>query len=257
MVSKICRCGWVSRLALVTAAVSLALTGCATTTVVSAPAASATVASDEDDFSHLIAQLRSDLNRQLKRESDRQPKVASGSPAPQGRDKAFAEKAPALFAALSGTSLQMTVVGIPANDLDDSWGAPRDGGSRPHRGIDIFAPRGTAVIAVTDGIISYIGDQPKGGHCMWLTTESGTSFYYAHLERWAAGLYEGLEVQRGEILGFVGNTGNALTTPPHLHFGVNQNDEMINPYPILARALPIKRAAAKPASPLGTAYGTR
>ena len=73
MVSRMRCCGWVSRLSLFTVAVSLALTGCATTTVVSAPATSTTVASDEDDFSHLIAQLRSDLNRQIKREADRQP----------------------------------------------------------------------------------------------------------------------------------------------------------------------------------------
>lgn len=251
---RLWRSGGVSRLGLFAAVVCLVLTGCATTVV--STAASVNPASEEDDFSHLVAQLRSDLNRQLKREADRLPRSTSAQQGtrPQ-RDTAFAEKALALFAPLSGTALQMPVVGIRSVNLYDSWGDPRDGGRRPHRGIDIFAPRGTAVIAVTDGIISYIGNQPKGGHCLWLTTESGTSFYYAHLDRWAAGLYEGMEVQRGEILGYVGNTGNALTTPPHLHFGVNQNDEMVNPFPILARATPVTRASVQ--TPLGAGYGTR
>jgi murein DD-endopeptidase MepM/ murein hydrolase activator NlpD len=240
-------------------AISLSLTSCATTTVVTAPAAataSSSSASDEDDFSQLVAQLRSDLNRSNKRDSDRAPKPAAATAsAARPRDTDFAERARALFAPLNGTALQMPVVGVRNFDLDDSWGAPRDGGKRPHRGIDIFAPRGTPVIAVTEGVISYIGDQPKGGHCLWLTTESGTSFYYAHLERWAAGMYEGMEVRRGDVLGYVGNTGNAISTPPHLHFGINQNDEMVNPYPILAKAVVVKSASARP--PMGAGYGTR
>src|SRR5213078_368679 len=99
----------------------------------------------------------------------------------------------------------------------------------------IFAPKGTEIVAVTDGVISFIGDQKLGGHCIWLTTENGASFYYAHLDRWAPGLYEGMEVQSGDLIGFVGNTGNAKHTPSHLHFGINQNDEMVNPYPPLTR----------------------
>ena len=92
-------------------------------------------------------------------------------------------------------------------------------------------------------MISYLGEQPKGGNCLWLTTENGASFYYAHLDRWAPGLYEGMEVRSGELLGYVGNTGNAKYTPSHLHFGVNENDEMVNPYPILSRA---DRRATRP-----------
>ncbi|HEU4521121.1 MAG TPA: M23 family metallopeptidase, partial [Thermoanaerobaculia bacterium] len=130
-----------------------------------------------------------------------------------------------------------------------------DGGRRPHRGIDIFARRGTPVVAVSPGIISYIGEQPKGGYCLWLTTESGTSFYYAHLDRWAPGLYEGMEVDSGDLLGYVGNTGNALTTPPHLHFGISQNDEMVNPYPVLARAQVVQQAQRR--TTLNGGYGTR
>ena len=249
MIRPLGRSGWGSRIILLVALVCL-LTGCATHTVVASPSAGAV--SEDDDFSQLIAQLRSDLNRHNKRVADSQPIV----PAPKSasaRDTEFAEKARALFAPLS--PIQMPVVGIRPMDLDDSWGAPRDGGRRPHRGIDIFARRGTAVVAVAPGIISYIGEQPKGGFCLWLTTENGASFYYAHLDRWAPGLYEGMEVASGDLLGFVGNTGNARTTPPHLHFGISQNDEMVNPYPVLARAVVVKQAQRR--TPLSGGYGTR
>lgn len=149
----------------------------------------------------------------------------------------------------------MPVVGIRPSDIDDSWHAPRDGGRRLHKGIDIFARRGTAVVAVADGIISFIGTQPKGGQSIWLTTESGTSFYYAHLDRWAPGIYEGMEVQAGDLLGFVGNSGNAKRTPAHLHFAINHNDEMVNPFPILSRAAMVARARVH--VEIGGGIGTR
>lgn len=249
------RSGWAGRLSLFPAVVSFALLGCATTTVQPAAAPVATAAamqSDDDDFSQLVAQLRSDLSRYNKRESERQPAPSAAATSTRSHDSEFADKARALFAPLS--ALRMPVVGVVARQLDDSWGAPRDGGERRHKGIDIFAPRGTQIVAVADGILSYIGDQPKGGHCLWLTTESGTSFFYAHLDRWAPGIYEGMEVSSGDLLGFVGNTGNAVSTPSHLHFGINQNDEMINPYPVLARAVPVKNAHVR--IELGGGYGT-
>lgn len=248
------RSGWVGRLSLFPAVVSFALLGCATAAVspAAAPVATAVTQSDDDDFSQLVAQLRSDLSRYNKRESERQPAGTSTLTSTRPHDSEFADKARLLFAPL--TALRMPVVGVVARQLDDSWGAPRDGGERRHKGIDIFAPRGTQVIAVADGIISYIGDQPKGGHCLWLTTESGTSFYYAHFDRWAPGIYEGMEVASGDLLGFVGNTGNAISTPSHLHFGINQNDEMINPYPVLERAVPVKNAHVR--IELGGGYGT-
>ena len=202
-----------------------------------------------------MAQLRSDLNRYNSREIARKPTISPSTSTARGRDSEFADRARALFAPLSGSAMRMPVVGIRSRDLSNSWHDPRDGGSRLHKGIDIFAPRGTEVVAVTDGIISFIGDQPKGGHCLWLTTENGASFYYAHLDRWAPGLYEGMEVQSGDLLGYVGNTGNAAHTPSHLHFGINQNDEMVNPYPLLARAVPTQHARAHVM--LGGGFGTR
>ncbi|HUP61590.1 MAG TPA: M23 family metallopeptidase [Thermoanaerobaculia bacterium] len=233
-------------------ALTMFVVGCSTTTVV---VATPPPASDDDDFSELIAQLRVDLNRHNGRQIARTPTLTATATTTKERNKEFSARASALFAPLSGRGIFMPVVGVQPFDLSNSWGEPRDGGRRKHRGIDIFAPRGTGVVAVADGIISFIGDQPKGGHCLWLTTESGSSFYYAHLDRWAAGLYEGMEVRSGDLLGYVGNTGNARTTPPHLHFAINQNDEMVNPYPILTRASAVKRARVAVES--GSAMGTR
>jgi len=245
------RVGWVGRLMAVPVLLSL-LTACSTTTVVATPPVPV---SEDEDFSELIAQMRSDLTRRKSREVVQAPTTTASVNTRKERDKEFAERAKALFAPLSRAALAMPVVGVQPYDLYNSWGQPRDGGRRKHRGIDIFAPKGTGVVAVADGIISFIGEQPKGGQCIWLTTESGASFYYAHLDRWAPGLYEGMEVRTGDLLGYVGNTGNAKYTPPHLHFGVNDNDEMVNPYPILTKAQVVKRARVTLEA--GGALGTR
>jgi murein DD-endopeptidase MepM/ murein hydrolase activator NlpD len=223
-----------------------ALSGCASIapdqTANPAPAGSAaSLSSEDDDWSQLKAQMRIDLNRYNSREIARSPLTTPAAASAQSRDREFSDRARAMFAPLSRMPLRLPVVGVRAAMLDDSWHAPRDGG-RVHKGIDIFAPKGTEVVAVVDGVISFIGDQKLGGHCIWLTTENGASFYYAHLDRWAAGLYEGMEVQAGDLVGYVGNTGNAKYTPSHLHFGINENDEMVNPYPLLARATPALHA---------------
>lgn len=251
---------WGGRLGLAGIALSLGCTGCASLPF-SAPAA--TVASaekttlpEDDDFTQLLAQYHSDLNRYNARENVRTRLLAPTAQTARARDNSFADRARALFTPLSGSSLHMPVVGVRGTDLDDSWHAPRDGGARVHKGIDIFASRGTPVVAVADGIVSFIGDQRLGGHCVWLTTESGTSFYYAHLDHWAPGLYEGMEVQSGDILGYVGNTGNAIHTPPHLHFAIDQNDEMVNPYLLLTRAVPVQHAHLHTQLGGGN-YGTR
>ena len=252
------------RPALAVIALALGLTGCAS---VPAFAPAATVAPhidkallpEDDDFTQLTAQLRSDLNRYNSREIARTAALAPAvQPAQeaQSRDRVFADRARSLFTPLSGSTLQMPVVGIRAMDLNDNWHASRGHGTRVHKGIDIFANRGTQVVAVADGIISYIGDQRLGGHCLWLTTDNGTSFFYAHLDHWAAGIYEGMDVRSGDLLGYVGNTGNALHTPPHLHFSINQNDQSVNPYPILTKALPVQRAHLHTVVSGGT-YGTR
>ncbi|MEA2162778.1 MAG: peptidoglycan LD-endopeptidase LytH [Thermoanaerobaculia bacterium] len=240
------RSGWAGTF-VVLSGLMFTLNGCATAPAAqpmqTAPAVSrVTLPSDEDDWSQLRAQMRVDLSRYNTREIARTPTGPTPTATKVARDQEFAAKAREMFAPLSRMPLRLPVVGIRTSSLDDSWHAPRDGGARVHKGIDIFAPKGTEVVAVTDGVISFIGDEKLGGHCIWLTTENGASFFYAHLDRWAAGLYEGMEVQSGDLLGYVGNTGNARYTPSHLHFGVDQNDEMVNPYPLLTQASPTLHA---------------
>lgn len=111
------------------------------------------------------------------------------------------------------------VAGGRNTNIQSFWGAIRDGGKRNHEGVDIFAPRGTPVIAVTDGQISSAGVKGLGGKQVWLRDQKrGQSLYYAHLDSIAT--LGNSHVETGDTLGFVGNTGNARTTSPHLHFGI-------------------------------------
>lgn len=212
------RSGWVGT-SIFTAVLAFLAIGCATSTPV-------TSGVRVDDLDAISGELQSDLARASARSLPTRKTTAHAS--------AGLQALPTRDAVLS--SIVIPVANLRPRDLYDSWGAPRDGGKRKHRGIDIFAPRGTEIVAVADGIVSYIGEQPLGGRCVWLATEQGVSFYYAHLDRWAPGLYEGMPVRQGNVLGYVGNTGNAISTPPHLHFSVVEGDESINPYPLLKRA---------------------
>jgi len=120
------------------------------------------------------------------------------------------------------------------------WGMERDGGKRNHEGIDIFAKRGTPVVAITNGTISYTGERGLGGKQVWLRDGLfGKSLYYAHLDSIA--VQDGMNVKTGDTLGFVGNTGNAKTTLPHLHFGIYQSGA-INPLPFVYQTNAITEA---------------
>lgn len=114
---------------------------------------------------------------------------------------------------------EFPVAGGTNRSIQSFWGAARDGGRRSHEGIDIFAQRGTPVIAVTDGRITSSGERGLGGKQVWLRdTKRGQSLYYAHLDSIAP--LGNSRVKTGDTIGFVGNTGNARTTAPHLHFGI-------------------------------------
>ena len=130
------------------------------------------------------------------------------------------------------STILMPVDGVRVSDVSDTWGAPRSGG-RTHQGQDIFAARGTPVRAVVDGFVTRIGDSGLGGKHVFVTGAGGRRYYYAHLNEFAEIVY-GDKVTTDTILGFVGNTGNAINTPPHLHFGVYTLSGAINPLPILA-----------------------
>ena len=127
-------------------------------------------------------------------------------------------------------------VGGP-HSYSDTFGAPRMFGTsyaHLHQGTDIFAAHGTPLLACERGVLIKIGSDTLGGTKLWLVGASGTRYYYAHLSAFAEGVTEGKVVQAGDVVGFVGNTGNALTTPAHLHFEVHPGGgPAINPYPML------------------------
>ncbi|MDO7873557.1 M23 family metallopeptidase [Hymenobacter sp. ASUV-10] len=116
------------------------------------------------------------------------------------------------------------------------WGVDRDEGACRHEGIDIFAPKGTPVLAAAAGYITRTGETPRGGRVVWLAdAEGGNHLYYAHLDRQL--VQPGQRVRAGDTLGLVGNTGNARTTPPHLHFGVYRAGQgAVDPLPFVHRA---------------------
>ncbi|MFC4637199.1 M23 family metallopeptidase [Deinococcus hohokamensis] len=115
--------------------------------------------------------------------------------------------------------LLMPVDGVGLREIRDTWGAPREG-ARAHAGQDIFARSGTYVRSATAGLVWRIGDSTNGGRWVYVLGAGGRRYYYAHLDRVNRSLREGQAVTPRTILGTVGNSGNAATTPPHLHFSV-------------------------------------
>ena len=119
---------------------------------------------------------------------------------------------------------------LEASKIRDLWGASRAGGARRHKGIDIHARRGTPVVAICDGVIVERNLEPVGGKTLWLkSSDHGWKAYYAHLDRQL--VREGQYVRKGQVIGTIGNTGNARTTPSHLHFGIAGDNGWVNPLP--------------------------
>ncbi len=136
-------------------------------------------------------------------------------------------------------ALVMPVDGVRVAQVADTWGGPRSGGRR-HEGQDIFAERGTPIRSATEGWIWRIGERTLGGRTVTVVGGGGARYYYAHLERYAD-VREGQYVTPDTVLGYVGNSGNARTTPPHLHLGMYLSGDpedpcdwdAVNPLPIL------------------------
>jgi peptidoglycan LD-endopeptidase LytH len=137
-----------------------------------------------------------------------------------------------LWTAPADAVLAMPVHGAGVRAVADTWGAPRVGGRR-HRGQDIFAPRGTPVRSATAGVVAGITDGGLGGKAVWIFGAGGRRYYYAHLHRYGEGLRVGDVVTTETIVGYVGNTGNARRTAPHLHFGVYGAAGPLDPLPLL------------------------
>jgi len=154
-------------------------------------------------------------------------------------------------------SLAFPVEGRDSRAVKSFFGADRDAGARQHHGIDIFAPRGTPVLAAARGIVRSTSPNNLGGNVVWLSdSERGQTLYYAHLDSQV--VTPGQMVEVGDTLGFVGNTGNARTTPPHLHFGVYRRGEgPLDPYPFVYRSTARPARIVADTSGLGTLARSR
>jgi len=166
------------------------------------------------------------------------PKAASptATPAVPARNPPDAAIPPA-------AALLLPVAGMEASQLTDTFNQTRDG-TRRHEALDIMAPRGTPVLAASDGTVAKLFTSVPGGLTIYEFDPTRTyAYYYAHLDRYAAGLAEGNAVRRGDVIGYVGSTGNASEDAPHLHFAIFVlgpekqwwKGTAIDPYPLLAK----------------------
>ena len=138
----------------------------------------------------------------------------------------------------------LPIEGLRASELRDSFDEIRNG--HPHRAIDIMRPVGTPVRSAVDGTIRKLFFSKSGGNTIYEFDEaSAYCYYYAHLDHYANGLYEGMHVSQGTVIGYVGSTGNASPLAPHLHFAIYRlgpdkrwcKGTPVNPYPMLIRLL--------------------
>lgn len=165
------------------------------------------------------------------------PLPPASSPAPTPSAAATAPASP--VAPVS--ALLIPVQGVQASELVDTFNQTR-GGTRIHEALDIMAPRGREVVAVADGKVVKLFNSQQGGLTVYqFDPTERYAYYYAHLDRYAPGLTEGQLIRRGELVGYVGSTGNASPDAPHLHFAIFElgpekrwwEGRPINPYPLL------------------------
>lgn len=153
-------------------------------------------------------------------------------------------------------TVAMPLLEVSKSRVSDTWHAPR-GADRLHEGQDIFAPRGTPIYSATSGYVYNIGENNLGGHTITVIGAGGRIYYYAHLDAYAPTLVEGDHVTTSTVLGYVGTSGNAAGTPPHLHFGIYSSAGAINPLPLLRDRLPAPVLNNKPPTSLPSAPQTR
>lgn len=155
-----------------------------------------------------------------------------------------ADVAPAEISRIVAPSgLIVPVAGVRPDQLYDSWGDARGGGTRGHQALDIPAPRGTPVLAAAKGRVEKLWQSEAGGTTLYIRSPTGRlSYYYAHLDRYAPGIREGAIVSAGQPIATVGDSGNAGPGNTHLHFGMSlmapgdnwAGGRPVNPYPLLA-----------------------
>lgn len=169
------------------------------------------------------------------------PSPIEGAPATSGAGLGALQAGPDL----TQRGLLMPVQGIQPEQLRDSFSETRGGGGRLHEALDIMAPRNTPVLAVEGGRVAKLFTSKQGGLTLYQFDPGETyAYYYAHLESYAGGIQEGVNVRRGQVIAYVGSSGNAKPDNPHLHFAIFLltpekrwwEGQPVNPFPVLGGA---------------------
>jgi murein DD-endopeptidase MepM/ murein hydrolase activator NlpD len=187
-----------------------------------------------------LAGAQAELGRLLAAERERVARLAAEKRLRQAAER----RSPASAQAGGGSAPGPSAGALPPGShvfpiagpstFSDDWLASRPGG-RYHEGIDLFAARGTPVVAVADGTLSQVGYSGISGYRLWLRDGAGTAFFYAHLDGYSPAAREGASVRKGEVIGYNGDTGDARGTSPHVHFQVHPGGGgPVRPYPIVS-----------------------
>jgi murein DD-endopeptidase MepM/ murein hydrolase activator NlpD len=160
------------------------------------------------------------LAAQLRQSQSRFAPPASATPAASPSEGPMPFAAPVVANYPTPATATHVFPVVSGASFSNDWGGPRPGG-RSHQGIDLFAKTGTPIVAISDGTLFKVGWNRIGGWRFWLRDRWGNEFYHAHLSAFAPAAKEGAVVKAGTVVGFVGNTGDAKTTPPHLHFEIH------------------------------------
>ena len=181
----------------------------------------------------VLAGARAELTRLVKEDRERRARLAALAAARSAylTSMPVAGGGAALVGAFPAGDYLFPIAG--ATTFTNDWGYARPGG-RSHQGIDLFAAMGTPVVAVADGSLFNVGSNGLGGWRLWVRDGSGNGFYYAHLSAYSPAAVEGASVTRGTVLGYVGDSGDAKGTSPHVHFEIHPGGGgPVPPYPIV------------------------
>lgn len=152
---------------------------------------------------------------------DATPAMVTSDPPPPVVRAAARPQPSNIVDALRARALRLPIDGVRSESFRGQFDQRREGGSRGHEAVDLLAPRSTPIYAVDDGTVAKLFESKAGGITVYQFDATGKAcYYYAHLERYADGLVEGRAIRRGEVIGYVGTTGNAPADTPHLHFAI-------------------------------------
>ena len=157
-----------------------------------------------------------------------EPRISAAAPRGDvtrtAADRAAVPRVAATTGVVPAERLRVPIDGVEIESFKGGFVERR--GSRPHEAVDILSPRNTPILAVDNGTIAKLFDSKAGGHTIYQFDATGrVAYYYAHLETYAEGLHDGQVVKQGDVLGYVGTSGNAPPNTPHLHFAVFELDD--------------------------------